>query len=135
MKITTNLLCWILLCYPLAGQAPAVKLGLRSFVAPQYPAVARQARIEGEVRLSVSLDKEGRVAYVDSAEGPEILVAEARSNVVSWSYTSSDHLGKVEITYVFALKKPEKQAPPIPRIELVSPTRIVITSNLPRMVG
>jgi TonB family protein len=136
MKPTTRMVCSILLaCCTLLGQEPPAQMGLRSFLAPEYPPVARQARIQGDVRLSVTVGTDGRVVSVESSTGPHILAAHAKANVVRWSYTLIGQPMKLNVVYTFRLEKPETERAPAPTIELESPTHIIITSNLPRMVG
>jgi TonB family protein len=80
-------MCWAFLCCCglLAQVSPQV--GIRTFQAPEYPAVARQARIQGEVHLQVMVNADGKIASVEASSGPEILVAQAKSNITQWSYT------------------------------------------------
>src|SRR5207244_6703324 len=42
---------------------------LLAMVRPQYPPVARQARIQGTVRLSAIIDKDGRITELKVEEG------------------------------------------------------------------
>ena len=135
-KRTIIWVCFFLLaCCAVGGQKATSELGLRSFVAPTYPSVARHARIQGEVHLTVLLDRDGKVLSVESASGPEILVAYARANVVRWSYTPANRHMKLGVSYTYKLEKPETEGTPIPRIVLESPVHILITSNLPRIEG
>ena len=110
-------------------------MGVRSFLAPGYPAVARQARIQGEVHLRVVVGPDGRVVSVESSVGPDILVAHAKANIVRWSYTPTGQSMNLNVVYTFRLEKPETERLPVPRIELESPIHIIITSDLPRVTG
>jgi TonB family protein len=110
-------------------------MGVRSFLAPGYPAVARQARIQGEVHLRVVIGPDGRIVSVESSVGPDILVAHAKANIVRWSYTPTGQSMNVIVIYTFRLEKPEMERSPSPRIELESPLHVIITSNFPRVTG
>jgi TonB family protein len=122
--------CVLLACSPLVGQEAPAQVGLRSFLAPGYPRIARQARIQGEVRLSVSVGPDGRVVSVESSAGPRILEAYAKANVLRWSYMPIGQPMKLNVVYTFRLEKPEMEREPAPTIELESPVHIIITSNL-----
>lgn len=127
--------CILIVCCGVWGQELPAQIGLMSFLAPEYPAVARQARIQGEVRLGLTVGSDGKVASVDSSSGPEILVASAKANVLRWSYTSVGHSLKLNVVYTYRLVNPETERAPAPKVELESPVHVIVTSNLPRVVG
>jgi TonB family protein len=134
VKIST--LFWVLVaCSGLVAQEPPAQLGLRTFEAPEYPTVARQARIQGEVHLRLTVGGDGKIVSVESSTGPAILVAQAKSNVLQWTYTPTGQPMKLEVVYTFRLEKPEMERTPTPRIHLESPVHIIISSNLPKIVG
>jgi TonB family protein len=62
---------------------PAVLL--RS-TAPRYPALARQSRVEGTVRLQVTVGADGRVTGVKPVHGHALLVDAAAESVRTWRY-------------------------------------------------
>jgi protein TonB len=53
---------------------------------PVYPAEAKQNRIQGTVRLEITIDKEGRVANMSLLSGPPELVRSATDAVQQWVY-------------------------------------------------
>ena len=53
---------------------------------PVYPAEAKQNRIQGTVRLEVTIDKEGHVANMSLVSGPAELVQSATDAVQHWLY-------------------------------------------------
>lgn len=55
-------------------------------VEPTYPPLARQARIEGTVRLHAVIDREGRVESLEVLSGPPLLVQAALAAVRQWRY-------------------------------------------------
>jgi TonB family protein len=59
---------------------------LVSQVPPVYPPLARQAKIEGVVRLSAIIDKEGLVAHLEVISGHPLLVPAALEAVKQWVY-------------------------------------------------
>jgi protein TonB len=54
---------------------------------PEYPAVARQARIQGVVHLEAIIAADGAIRSVRLVEGPALLVQAAIRAVRSWRYT------------------------------------------------
>ena len=58
---------------------------LRS-VAPVYPDLARQAGVQGAVRLNIVIDKQGRVANISVISGHPLLVPAAVDAVKQWEY-------------------------------------------------
>ena len=57
-----------------------------SRVSPVYPADAKRDRIQGTVRLEVTIDKEGHVQSVSLVDGPAALVQSAVDAVSLWVY-------------------------------------------------
>ncbi|MGH9720293.1 MAG: M56 family metallopeptidase [Bryobacteraceae bacterium] len=59
---------------------------LRNRVPPAYPPVAKQARIQGAVRLSVIIAKDGTVKNITALSGHPQLVPAAMEAVRNWTY-------------------------------------------------
>ncbi len=55
-------------------------------VQPVYPQLARQARVQGTVRLHTLIDKDGKVIEVTYMSGPAMLVQAARDAVLQWRF-------------------------------------------------
>ena len=53
---------------------------------PVYPVLARRGRIEGTVRLTAIIDKEGKVSKVESVSGHPVLDQAAKEAVGKWRY-------------------------------------------------
>jgi len=74
----------------------------------RYPPLGYQARIEGMVRLRLTLDERGEVSHVDIVSGHPVLARAAEDNIKLWSFTilckNSDHPSRtIEFTYDFRL--------------------------------
>jgi len=77
-----------------AGQAPGrVRVGAKVQEAnlitqgnPSYPPLARQARIQGVVRFTIVIGKDGHVANVELVSGHPLLVDAAKDAVRQWVY-------------------------------------------------
>ena len=62
------------------------KARLVSQVSPQYPSLARQARIQGTVKLSVVISKDGSIQKLEVMSGHPLLVPSALAAVKQWRY-------------------------------------------------
>ncbi|MBI3896495.1 MAG: energy transducer TonB [Acidobacteria bacterium] len=66
------------------GQVQAAKM--INQVQPPYPPLARQARIQGTVRLEAIIDKDGNVKSLTVVSGHPLLVQSALDAVSKWKY-------------------------------------------------
>ena len=64
-------------------------------VAPMYPPLARQARIQGTVILKVVIDKEGNVSNMQLVSGHPMLAPAAIEAVKQWKYTPYESNGEI----------------------------------------
>jgi protein TonB len=55
-------------------------------VQPQYPPLARQARVQGIVVLRAMISREGRIENLQVVSGPPLLVKSAMDAVLQWRY-------------------------------------------------
>ena len=53
---------------------------------PQYPALARAARIQGCVIIDAIIDEHGNVVNAHAVDGPQLLIPEAVRTVMLWKY-------------------------------------------------
>jgi protein TonB len=82
---------------PVGGNLQEPKLQKK--VAPSYPALARSLRIEGSVRFTATIRKDGTVANVQLVSGHKMLVQPATDAVKQWVYRPAVLNGKpVEVT-------------------------------------
>jgi TonB family protein len=82
---------------------------ITQMVRPVYPDVAKNAGIEGTVKLKIIVNKEGKVQEVKVLSGPPILVNAAVGAVQQWRYQPAVVDGKpvsvvTTITVVFRLQ-------------------------------
>lgn len=59
---------------------------LISSVKPQYPHEAKENRIQGTVKLEITIDKEGHVGPMSVISGPPELIHSATDAVSQWVY-------------------------------------------------
>jgi hypothetical protein len=135
MKFTVMLLFLVSLISA-NGRVPSDStLGIRRLVAPDYPTVARQAQVVGDVHLLARVKDDGRVESSEVLSGPPVLASHAQKNVLTWQFTKQPDFQKVEIIYRYRLQEPKVHGQVVPSVELESPTEIVIASNLPSPSG
>ena len=125
----------VLVCYGLSAPQPRHPVGVQRLLVPDYPRVARLARVVGDVRLTVVVEPTGRVSSVKSASGLPILVKYATANILRWSYTPFDAQTEFDVLYAYRLVGPEVDTDTPPRVELETPFRIVITADLLAPMG
>jgi TonB family protein len=63
-------------------------------VEPQYPAIAREARVEGRVNLTVWVQEDGRLRDVVVTSGPALLRDAAQRAVAQWRYEPATRAGQ-----------------------------------------
>jgi TonB family protein len=72
---------------------------LQSAQMPNYPPVAREARIEGEVKVSFVLDEKGEVTSVDVKSGHPMLTEATAAIIRSWKFELPRNLFRTEWRY------------------------------------
>lgn len=80
---------------PMPTQPPLLRIGGKVVQptplytpTPDYPLIARQARIQGVVRLEAIVATDGSIRSVKLVDGPALLVEAAIAAVRTWRYTS-----------------------------------------------
>jgi len=96
---------------------------------PQYPVVARTARVSGKVSAAVTV-KGGDVIAVDIRSGSPFLTSATTDNVRTWKFDKAVD-ATFTTTFIYQLEKEESAGPSNPRIELELPTLVKITARPP----
>ncbi len=78
-------------------------------VDPEYPPLALEARVSGEVIMDVRVDEEGNVVSIRVLKGHQLLVDAARNAVVQWKYSPTILNGEpvpvvATVTVIFTLR-------------------------------
>ena len=88
---------------------PVLQLRLRSSTPPVYPPLARQARIQGVVKLNATISKEGTVQNLSVVSGHPLLIPAALEAVKQWTYepllvngTSVEIQSEIEVTFALS---------------------------------
>jgi len=80
-----------------AGDERAVK----SRVSPVYPEIARRMHVEGEVKLEITVDAQGKVKDVKTVSGNHMLAAAAEDAVRQWKFAPGDGEATVNVSIDF----------------------------------
>jgi TonB family protein len=102
----------VLVCKLLSAQsAQPPEPILKSVGQPGYPALARAARIEGEVRLEFVLNHDGDPSSVAVISGHPMLAPSAVETVKTWKFEFPENAfqegRKYETTFAYKLSKEE----------------------------
>jgi TonB family protein len=93
-----------------AGEAQNIDtLGLDHYVGAAYPPLAKQARIQGDVKVTFHVDEQtGEVNEAEALEGPEMLRQSALNAVRQWRFKVplADSTAKATTTIRFSLSCP-----------------------------
>jgi TonB family protein len=96
-----------------------------------YPVLAREARIEGTVKLSFAINPDGSVAEVQALSGHPMLKTAAIANVETWRFRPGDGKGEPQATeLVFKLSGKDVPSNPRLTVSLESFRRIEITTDV-----
>ena len=82
----------------------AAKKLVKSRTSPEYPPLARQMRVSGEVRLDVYLNEDGSLEKVRIVSGNALLASAAQNAVKQWKFgapTVDDKPVKAVASYSF----------------------------------
>ena len=109
--------------------APAGPAALHS-VEPIYPAAALRSRVEGIVKLNVTIAGDGTVASAAPVAGPAMLREAAVACVRQWQFTAHADQTPVEIAFKLArattsLRAPVPISPVYPRATEAGTVRVV----------
>lgn len=131
MRVAQAWVFCLLFACALAAQEKAEPY-LRNAALPNYPAVARQARITGVVKVSFAIAPNGSVSDVKAVSGHPMLTPAAVENVQTWHFGSSGLLsGKqnYETEFVFRLSGKEVKKVPKLTVSMESFRHIEITTD------
>jgi protein TonB len=64
-------------------------------MAPKYPKKAREAKVEGVVRLDAEIDRKGKVAEIKIIEGPPVLAEASVHAVRNWRFYPAQRDGNL----------------------------------------
>jgi TonB family protein len=102
-------------------------LVVRRVVVPEYPPLARMARLQGSVTVDVEINGKGEVVSARASGGDPILQRAAEGNARLWTYGLAPQSGsfplKHTVTYVYVLAREGG----CPKVEFNLPDRVQIS--------
>jgi len=93
---------------------------------PDYPEIARTARISGTVEVEITV-KDGAVSNAKVKSGPRMLARAALENIKTWVFYSSANTTIVS-TFIYRLSTGQSVDPQNPTVELQLPLMVRITA-------
>jgi TonB-like protein len=98
---------------------------------PQYPVLAKAARVSGTVQIKVTV-KDGEVTETEAISGHPLLVSPAIKNIKTWKFAKTVN-ATFTTNFQYLLEEAKSPEAPNSRIELELPTSVKITAR-PRPV-
>lgn len=98
-RLPTVLLATLLVAAPSAARPvqtapPADQPAVVLAVAPNYPAVARAKRAEGDVVVEVKIDAKGKVVSAVAVSGHELLRRSSETAAAGWQFAAQEGAGQ-----------------------------------------
>ena len=132
MKLSMLFLC-IWLCVTPCQSADQILP--KHVVAPIYPLLCWQARLQGTVRVDVELGRDGKVVSAKGSGAHPLLNRAAEDNVRLWTFSSplQESSAKFTITYVWRLEGKEQERYDSSAVVTMDfPDRVEVVAHPPR---
>jgi len=111
----------------------AEHLCVRDILVPQYPLLARLAKVQGSVSLELEVENDGKIVSAKGSGPDRLLVEEAENNVRQWSFAPSTAKESARrhhtIIYVYRLEGQPVDYNPVPTVWLHLPDRVEIVTR------
>jgi TonB family protein len=101
MKLLQASVLGLIVSFSLLGSA-AEERAIKSRVSPVYPELAKRMKIEGAVKLEVTVDAEGKVTDVKTVSGNHMLGTAAEDAVRKWRYAPGTGQTTMQVELTFA---------------------------------
>jgi hypothetical protein len=88
---------------PTVHLASSTPVAPKEFVAPQYPAIARVAHVEGAVSLTLAIDATGHAINLTRVSGPPLLWGAVKNAASTWQFPIDAAGQQVQATIEFNL--------------------------------
>ncbi len=116
------------------GQEPETP-GIWKATSLSYPTIARLARIQGDVKLRLLVDKTGTITSVSKIDGPDALAVTAAKEVHEWRYASTKAPWQANLVIHYSLQGPPSRTAPVARVAIENPMSVSVTSSYPLPTG
>lgn len=103
---------------------------VRHFVAPEYPPLARLARLEGDVRATVTIGVEGTVQLTQVTTAYPLLRPPVERAIREWTFKPPSETTTAEVTVEFRLDCITAVTADLPRLVKISSCPPVIDTNV-----
>jgi TonB family protein len=103
---------------------------VRHISTPQYPPLARQARIEGSVVLNLDIAENGEVVSVVGS-GHNMLRDAAEKNISQWVFCRSNAARNINMTFIYKIRGEEIYQPSPADVMFDLPEQVTITTRPP----
>ncbi len=95
----------LVLCFVATNFAQNKSPKVIKYFAPKYPPAAEATRATGEVIVSVTIDKNGKVTSAKSESGHPLLRTASEITAKEWIFATSEiSEQKLKITFVYSIK-------------------------------
>jgi len=127
-------LCSVVLCLGLSltSARPEDSVCVLHLESPLYDPLARQTRVQGDVRIRVRIEATGKVISAQTESGHPLLAREAEKNIQKWLFNPGNER-TIEVIYEFRLDEPEIYYDPPSRVSFDLPSRVRIRSNFKKI--
>jgi TonB family protein len=106
---------------------------LLHFESVEYPRLAWQARIQGDVKVAAHVALDGKVSSASASSEHQLLQKAALENIKKWVFVPN-HEFDLEIIYQFELEKPESSSQHATKVVMDLLThRVIVSCNLPQL--
>jgi TonB family protein len=123
-----------LLGFQTAAQEPPSEPCVMHVESLHYPALARNTRIQGEVKVSAMVDETGTVILPAVSSGHPLFNEVVLDNIRKWKFQPTPHSFTIEVTYEFVLNGEVESCPP-EEIVFDLPHHVKIVTSAMRMVS
>jgi TonB family protein len=126
--------CGVMICLVLVQQVARGEVGAISrFVAPAYPALARQAMISGRVVMRVAVAADGKIDDVEEeASAHPLLSQEAKAATRQWLFEPHSRSRSVSVTVFFGFSGATREINPVTAVKAdfaASSIRVYVTTD------
>jgi TonB family protein len=103
-RIGSRLILVCALAFAFTMPSGAEDRAVKQRVSPVYPEIAKRMRIEGVIKMSVTVDADGKVLDVKTVSGNRTLSIAAEDAVRKWKFEAGAGVTQVDVSMNFALQ-------------------------------
>jgi TonB family protein len=124
---------YLILLLLFVASPDARQIAIVHFESPEYPRLAWQARIHGDVNVTAHIASDGKVSSASASSGHQLLQEAALENIKKWVFAANREFD-LEIVYQFKLEKPESGSQHATKVVIDLPShRVMVICNLPQL--